>query len=200
MATPSIPQSSIFADGVLEPLRGLVAFTVAGNAIAANVTTRAFVDGIGQNAAGGLALVDGDYSLQGGMVPSGIGYEVHALSAWIHLTTYTAVPTDPMINALGSLVHLELQYAGQDYDLGMLGEYLGPWGSPVGLNNVQFPRRFGWPWMRESRPLALDPGKSFWLTARTIRAVAAGLTDGTYVIRFVLPARKFVQGPAAIKS
>lgn len=200
MATPGIPSMNVFGDGVLEPLRGAFQFTVAGGGtLAANVTVRAFVDGINQNAAGGLNLVQGDYSLQGGQIPSGVGYEAHGLSCYLHQDTFAAVPSELLVAGLGANVWLQMMYAGNYYNLGLLAEYLGPWGSPTGLNNVDFVRRFGWPWMREQRPLVLEPGKQFWIEATTLRAMT-GMPAGNWVTRVVLPTRKVTQGVNAVKQ
>lgn len=197
---PSFPQASVFADGILEPLRGRFAFTVAGGGtLAANVTVRAFVDGIGQNAAGGIALVQGDFSLQGGLIPSGIGYEVHGMSCYWTQDTLAAVPADLTVLSLGSNTWLQMMYAGNLYDLGRVAEYAGPWGSPTGLNNVQFPRRFGWPWMKAEKPLFLEPGKQFWIQGQSLRALA-GQAAGTWVCDIVMLARRVAQGVSAVKQ
>ena len=188
MAQPPIPQNSVFADGVLEPLRSLFAFTIAGGALAANLTVRAFVDGIGQNQAGGLTLVQGDFNLSNGLIPSGIGYEAHFLTGYIHNSAFTSVPSELLVAGLGANIWLQMFYANQSYDLGLLADYLGPLGSPTGLNNVQWPRRFGWPWMKQERPLILEPGKQFWIQAQTLRAMT-GMPDGTWVVRNILGAR-----------
>ncbi len=199
-AVPGLPSMSVFADGVLEPLRGAFQFTVAGGGtLAANTTVRAFVDGIGQNLAGGLTLVQGDFSLQGGQIPSGIGYEAHGMAGYIHQDTFAAVPTDLLVTGLGANVWLQMYYAGNYYNLGLLAEYLGPWGSPLALNNVDFVRRFGWPWMKEQRPLVLEPGKQFWIEATTLRAMA-GMPAGNWVTRLVMPCRRVAQGVSAVRQ
>lgn len=192
---------NVFADGVLEPLRGTVAFTVgAGPSLAANTVRTAFMDSVGQSAAGGIALVQGDYSLSGGLIPSGIGYEVAGLTCWWHQSDFTAVPPDITVLGLSSNIWVQMMYANQLYDLGLLASYLGPYGSPTGLNNVPFPRRFGWPWMAEDKPLELEPGKQFWLQFTTLRAITAGVAVGTWQLRIEMPARRIAQGVAAVKQ
>lgn len=196
----NLPPASVFADGVLEPIRGLFAFTIFGGVLAANVTKRAFVDAIGQDQAGGLTLVQGDYNLSGGLIPSGIGYEAEAMSGFIHQDTFAAVPSELLELGLGSNVWLQMQYAGQLYDLGLLAGFLGPYGVvPTNKNGVQFERRFGWPWMDVSRPLILEPGKQFWIQAQTLRPMT-GMPNGTWVTRLELPARKVTQGVSAVKQ
>lgn len=196
----SLPAASVFADGVLEPLRSLFAFTISGGALAANITVRSFVDAIGQNQAGGFTLVQGDYNLSGGLIPSGIGYECEALSMAIGDSTMATVPSELLTLGLGANVWLQMNYAGQLYDLGLLQSYLGPYGmGPTNRNNVQFERRFGWPWMDVSRPLVLEPGKQFWIQAQTLRAMT-GMPNGTWLIRNELPVRKVTQGVSAVKQ
>lgn len=206
MVLPAV-QNSIFADGILEPLRGCIAYDIAvGPALAANVTRRAFVDGIGQSAAGGIALVQGDFNLSGGLIPSGIGYEVHGLTHYaVTIVTatglFSAVPADAALLALGADIWVQAYYAGQYYDLGMLEEFLGPYGSPTGLNNAPFIRRFGWPWMDTEQPFELEPGKNFWLEYKTLRGCAAGVTASvTYLFRVLMPSRRVAQGVSAVRQ
>ncbi len=193
-------QNSVFADGVLEPIRGVVQFDIAaGPSLAANVTRRMFVDAIGQSQAGGITLVQGDYNISGGYIPSGIGYEAHGLSFYVYQTNYI-VPTDATILALGANIWVQMYYANNYYDLGMLSEYLAPWGSPTGMGNSIYPRRFGWPWNEDERPIELEPGKQFWLEFKTLRAIDAVAAVGSMVIRGVMLARKIAQGVAAVKQ
>lgn len=191
-----------FGTGVAEPLRALVSFVVsAGPSLAANYTARAFVDGLGQSAASNVTQLEGDSNLFGGQIPSNVGYEVHGLTGYFYVSDNSAVPTDAAITALATNIWVRMWYAGMYYDLGLLAEFLGPYGSPTGLNGSTFVRRFGWPWMDAAEPLYLRPGQAFWLEFKTLRALTAGVTASkNYNLALMLPCRKVTQGDARFKQ
>jgi len=191
-----------FGAGILEPLRGLFTFVVsAGPSLAAGYTARPFIDGLGQSAAGGVSLVEGDANLFGGQIPSNVGYECHALTHYAYISDSSAVPSDAALLALTTNVWVRMYYAGMHYDLGLLADFMGPYGSPTGMNNVTFPKRFGWPWLDESEPLLLRPGQQFWLEYKVLRALTAGVTASkNYNFVVQLPCRKLTINDARLKQ
>ena len=101
---------NVFSDSPFEPLFGIASIVVAaGPVLTEGASVSAFVDDVGQSAAGGIAVKDGDTNLAGGIIPQGMGFELFDLTVWMHLSDHSAVIAEEYARAGISGFALTLQ-------------------------------------------------------------------------------------------
>lgn len=198
----SLINRGVYGDSAFEPLFGIAQITVAaGPALAEGYSVSAFVDDVGQSAAGGITVKDGDANMFNGVIPQGMGWELYDLTIWSHLDTFASAPTEAAILALGAAIRVRMHYAENVFELGPLALYLGPYGAPTGLNNVPIARRLAYAGPgAEARSFLCEPGQRFKLEFKATRALTAGVVAANYVLRPVFSRRAVRRGSSAIKQ
>jgi hypothetical protein len=197
--------ANIYASTMISPLQSVVRFTAAaaGTLFAQGTFVTAFQDQVGQSQSGGSPLWNNDASITGGQVPANQAYEVQGLSCFFALpgAGAAAVPTAIATQALAANLQVQMNYAGQSYQLGRLMNWLGPQGDSVGLSNVNYTNRFGWPWNKDGGGFILEANQSFnlqfWFQANLTAGVVA---NAVYDLYINMPARFLARGAAAVKQ
>lgn len=182
--------------------RGAVQLTVAAGPSMAVQRRRMFKDGLGESAAGGKALLEGDFSpwATGGRVPNNMEIWLRGLVLRYHLSDFSAVLSDAQMQILEENVRCELRVGQSVLDLGLIASWRGPFGQATGMNGTINARKFGAPWGREN-PIRLSPGVDYSLDFIVINAVTSILTASKdIVIKAELPCSIIRQGEQAVRA
>jgi len=114
--------ANIYASTMISPLQSVVRFTAAaaGTLFAQGSFVTAFQDQVGQSQSGGYPLWNNDATITGGQIPANQAYEVQGLSCFFALpgAGAAAVPTAIAVQALAANLQVQMNYAGQSYQLG----------------------------------------------------------------------------------